>query len=268
MIPNLYKVRLSQHSNFHCFQAKKEAGLTRFRAKKYPQDEVFGPEHGIILINEGITYNPVPAADFRVEKLCLDLVFRDLAKFISRMTNLEGIRVRQSWDNLRERLEKMPHRQKHLPCMKIFELPKQSIRNELQQLNDDDLEVDDDLPELHGEEFPAELNIGDFESEILKNMDVVLYTERTVGRPWVGRVLEILEDSCFVLQWFGRKSRGNTFYALFNKDKTPYTSKQSFSSVMFWEMSTDKDESSFKLTHKWMEKIVNEYSHYDNLDEN
>ena len=95
---------------------QKEAGLTRFRAKKYPQDEVFGPEHGIIIINEGITYSPVPAADFRVEKLCLDLVFRDLDKFISRMSNLEGNRVRQSWDKLRERLEKMPHRQKHLAC--------------------------------------------------------------------------------------------------------------------------------------------------------
>ena len=131
--------------------------------------------------------------------------------------------------------------------------------------NDDLEEV---LPELDGEEFPAELNEGDFEEEVFKNMDVVLYTERTIGRPWVGRVLEVLEDSCFSLQWFGRKSRGKTFHALLNKDKTPYTSKQSLSSVMFWEMSIDKEESSFKLSNKWLEKILKEYSYYDNHDKN
>ena len=262
--PNLYKVPLGQHSNFHCFQIKKEGGFPRFRAKKYPQDETFGPPNGIVLLNDDIAYNPVPAADFRIEKLCLDLVFRDLNKFISRMSSAEGNRVRQSWDRLRERLEKMPHRQKHLACMKIFELPKHANTDRTQHLPA--TEFEEDIPELEGEEFPAELNEGDFESEVLKNMDVVLYTERTIGRPWVGRVLEVLEDSCFVLQWYGRKSRGNTFHALNNKDKTRYTSKQSFSSVMFWEMSTEKEENSFKLTNKWMEKIANEYTYYDNFD--
>ena len=211
-------------------------------------------------------YTPVPAADFRVEKLCLDVVFRDLNKFIARMSSLEANRVRQSWDNLRERLEKMPRRQKNLPCMKILELPKQSFKEPIQLPVYDDIE--ESLPELVGEEFPADLNEGDFEAEIMKSMDVVLYTDRTVGRPWVGRVLEVLDDSCFMLQWFGRKNRGNTYHAMFNKDNSPYSSKQSFSSVMFWEMGIDKEESSFKLTNKWLEKILKEYDVYDNFDKN
>ena len=264
IIPNLYVVPLSQHSNFHCFQIKKESGSPRFRAKKYPQDSTFTPPNGKVLLKDNIVYSPVPAADFRVDELCLDVVFRDLNKFISRMSSSEAIRVRQSWDRLRERLEKKPHRQKNLPPMKILELPKQQNSEQISIPAIDELE--DDLPELGGEEFPSELNEGDFESEVVKNMDLVLYTERTVGRPWVGRVLEVLQDSCFILHWFGRKSRGNTFHALYNKDKTAYTSKQSCSSVMLWEMGIEKEEKSFRLTNKTMEKIMSEYAYYDNLD--
>merc|ERR1719318_2027114 len=145
--------------------------------------------------------------------------------------------------------------------MKITELPKQS---NLQAVIPDVPDVDEIIPELVGEEFPSELNDGDFEAEVKVNMDVILYTERTVGRPWLGRVLKIEEDSCFLLQWYGGKSRGNTFYARYNKDGTPFTSKQSFSSVMFWDMGTEKEENSFKLTHKWLEKIMEEYDLYDN----
>jgi hypothetical protein len=192
------------------FQLKKEGGFPRLRAKKYPQDSIYEPSNGIIILNENIEYKPVPAADFRVEKLCLDLVIRDLSKFISRMSGSDAKRVQQSWDNLRERLERMPHRQKNLPCMKISELPKQS---NLQAVLPDVPDADEDIPELVGEEFPSELNEGDFENEVKVNMDVILYTERTVGRPWLGRVLKIVEDSCFILQWYGRKSRGNTFCA-------------------------------------------------------
>ena len=270
IIPNLYRVPLSQHSNFHSFQVRKEGVFpnqqTSLRAKKYPQDLSYGPPNGIIILNENIVYDPVPAADFRIEDLCLDRVFKDLNKFISRMPSAKAINVRQSWDNLRERLERKPRRQKNLPSMKISELPSQKRNDQPLDFTVDELE-DDDLPELNGEEFPSELNEGEFDSEIVKTMDVVLYTERTVGRPWVGRVLEVLEDSCFTLQWFGRKSRGNTFHALFNKDKSPYTSKQCCGSVMMWEMSIEKEEKSFKLSNKTLEKIMNEYSEYDSLDQ-
>lgn len=263
--PNLYKVPISNHSSFHSFQIKKEVGFPRLRSKKYPQDSTYEPANGIILLNENIDYSPVPAADFRVEKLCLDVVFRDLNKFISRMANADGKRVQQSWANLREKLEKMPHRQKNLPCLKISELPKQ--RNDSTNFPVvPDLD-EDDVPELQGEEFPAELNVGDFETEVMVGMDVVLWTESKLRRPWLGRVIEIVDSSCCILQWYGRRGRGNTFHALLNKGKAPFTSKQSFSSVMFWEMSTEKEETSFKLTNKWMEKIMLEYSAYDNIDE-
>ena len=90
------------------------------------------------------------------------------------MANADGQRVQQSWDNLRERLEKMPHRQKNLPCLKISELPKQRHASENTQ---NVSELDEDIPELEGEEFPAELNVGDFETEVMVGMDVVLWTE-------------------------------------------------------------------------------------------
>jgi len=264
IIPNLYKVPISNHSSFHSFQLKKEGGFPRLRSKKYPQDSSYEPANGIIVLNENINYSPVPAADFRVEKLCLDVVFRDLRKFISRMTNADRQRVQQSWDNLRERLEKMPHRQKNLPCLKISDLPKQ--RHEATN-TPNVFELDEDVPELEGEEFPAELNEGDFETEVMVGMDVVLWTESKLRRPWIGRVLKIIDSSCFILQWYGRRGRGTTFHAQMNKDGTPYTSKQSFSSVMFWEMSSEKEEMSLKLTNKWLEKIMLEYSVYDESDE-
>ena len=120
-----------------------------------------------------------------------------------------------------------------------------------------------EIPPLIGEQYPEEVVDGVFDNNIIVGMDVVVYTLSTDKRPWVGRVLEVLRDKKFRIQWFGRKGRGNKFYALNNADGSPYVTILETSVVMFWEICEAKQESSFILSHVWMKKIAEEYAKYD-----
>jgi hypothetical protein len=144
--------------------------------------------------------------------------------------------------------------------LQILDLPKQSkdatpASNVLEDL-------DKDVPELVGEVFPAELLERNFSSSILHGMDVVVYT-KSKNRPWVGRVVEILPESRFSLHWFSRRSRSKTFYAMFSTDGSKFVSEEECDSVMLWEMTTDKTETSFVLDDYWLKKIQDEYAAHD-----
>ena len=63
--------------------------------------------------------------------------------------------------------------------------------------------------------------------EVQTGMDVAVYTQSKKGRPWIGRVSEIdKKKGKFNLQWFSRRSRGNTYYAIKNIDGSPFESEQ------------------------------------------
>ena len=76
---------LSNHSFYNAFQIVQEGGVTKLRAKRLPQDNVWLPPTGIELIKQGITYDPVKCADFRVESLNLEKVTSDLIKYFKTM---------------------------------------------------------------------------------------------------------------------------------------------------------------------------------------
>ena len=61
-------------------------------------------------------------------------------------------------------------------------------------------EHDDEGNELTGDKFPEVITEGDFDSDICIGMDVCTYTEDKQGRPWVGRIMQLLENGKFVLQ--------------------------------------------------------------------
>ena len=91
-----------------------------------------------------------------------------------------------------------------------------------------------------------------------------MYTQELSARPWVGRVLQLLEDNKFLIQWYTRKtSRSKTFYALKNVDGTPSISEQENNTVMFWCMSENRSQDSFSLSSFWLETIQREYEQLD-----
>ena len=126
------------------------------------------------------------------------------------------------------------------------------------QSGEDDVDL---LPEIVGDVFEENL----FDSNICKDLDIVVYTECTEGRPWVGRVTEVLVERKFFIQWYQRQGKSLKFHAMFNSDKSPYISKLENSNVMMWEISVEKTKNSFHVTPYKLSKIIKEYKNYDEL---
>ena len=95
-------------------------------------------------------------------------------------------------------------------------------------------------------------------------MDVCIYGNDKKGRPWVGRVKQVLEDRRFLIQWYTRKTvRSKIFYAETDSKGDPVVSEQENDSIMFWSMSENRTERSFSLSNFWLETIEREYETYD-----
>ena len=109
--------------------------------------------------------------------------------------------------------------------MKIAEFPRQAedlppvIPEHLGNL----MEVGrDGVPRLRGEMYPKSFMEGNFDREAVVGADVLVYTKEKANRPWVGRVVKVLPDNKFILQWYKRRGvRINTFQAIVNRDGSP-----------------------------------------------
>ena len=263
IIPNLMDKGLKNHSHYNSFQLKSENGLVNLRAKKFPQNSEWYPEEGIQLLKDVIDYEPVPPAVFRNEELCLEKVLTDLRKIYIPLTpEKDRKRVTDSWEKLANTLERIPKKQ--LPSMKIRDIMTQ-IPSDPPCVPEAILgfQEKENPPALVGEHRPPNVVEGQFIDEWKIGMDVVLLTSSKKNRPWVGRVHKILSASEFEIQWFQRRNRSNIFWALKNKDETPYVSVASVESVMFWEMSRDSGPDSFILSEYWLKRIQFEYDSHD-----
>ena len=255
---------LQNHSGYNAFQIKSEQNLVKLRAKKYPQYVGWYPEEGIKLLKDDIDYNtPVAVAEFREHELNLDKVLHDLRKYYFPLMELKDQRrVPDSWERLCSTLTQLP--KKKLPPMNILDLPKQqpnlpaSVPSTMEQYDDHS-----EPPDLLGERHDPAVVESNFQHEVAVGMDVAILTLSKQKRPWVGRVLEILSDENFVLQWYQRRSRSRTFFALKNRDGSSYTSVCSFDSVMFWELSCNKTVDSFELSEYWLKRLSHEYECHD-----
>ena len=225
VIPNLTEKGLKNHSHYNSFQFKAEKGLVNLRAKKYPHYAEWYPHEGIQLLKDEIDFTPVPVAEFRPDDLNLDKVLADLRKiYFPLMPIKDQKRVSESWEKLCNTLEQM-HR-KHLPPMQIMEILKQlptaipGLPQALQQFQD----KEDNPPALVGELRPPAVEESSFDKEMKIGLDVVIWTLSKKDRPWVGRVSKIVSPNEFEIHWFQRKNRSNVFWALKNKDGTPFIS--------------------------------------------
>ena len=235
--------------------------LVVFRAKKLPQDSHMVPRAGIRLLQEGIDYIPIGSAEFRVEPIKFDLILRGIHIFLSRKSREERRPVLNSWDKLRDHLEGLPRRSNSFPKMNLLDFPKQTY--ETISIPEYLEEVEYEF-ELTGDLYPEEVEDGDLDQEITTGMDVCVYTTDKRWRPWVGRVVELLEGRRFLIHWYSRKSsRGKKFEAMSNDSGERCVSVMEYGSVMTWQMSENRTSTSFTLSNFWLNYIAREYSNYD-----
>ena len=261
----LSKTELKYHSLYHSFQVLREkTGAVSFRGKLYPQDEKYGPDEGIKVLQDDIQFEDVGPSEFRLDKLNLAKVFSNLYKYFPELPLEIRIPVQSSWDALKETLEALPSKKETLVKMNLTMFPKQSpsVVEPSPQLQ----VVEDDIPELEGELFPVSLEEGDFSKEVVSGMDVCVYSHAKAQRPWLGRVHKVLPNSKFVIHWFTRRGRGNRFHAMKLPDGKPALVEQENAVVMFWEFSDHRNstEDSFTVSSHWLEKFKEEYAIHDN----
>ena len=255
---------LQNHSFYNCFQIVKENGHTRLRAKPLPQDKNWSPTTGIRLVKDSASFSaPIPVADFRIEKLDLPKVYRDLLKYVKRMPLDLKIRVTSEWESHIEKLEHLPLQQASLPSMHLDSLPVQSQLTDVHLPDEYQFVEEEEVPPLHGEIYQEEARENIFQNYVMSGMDVVVYTACTEDRPWCGRVLEVLLEGQFKIHWFARSGKGNKYRALMNRDGSAYTSVLSTSVVMYWEICEAKQKDSFIMSPTWLKKVMEEYARYD-----
>ena len=255
--------QLQNHSRYNSFLISQEDGQAKLRAKRLPQHTLLVPRAGIRLLKEGHNNDPVGPAEFRCDNLKFDEINKGLRKYLSTLDLEKRMTIQTSWDSLRSTLEALPRRSENLVKMNIADLP--------QQVEDvpavpDQLQPVDEIPELLGDLFPEEICDGQLGEEVVVGMDVVIYTDQLKGRPWVGRITELLGDNQFKLQWFVRKSiRSRVFTALNNSDGSPSLAELDHATVMFWMMSEPQSRTatSFSLSPYWLETISREYASID-----
>ena len=113
--------------------------------------------------------------------------------------------------------------------------------------------------------FPETLEEADFDEEAKEGLDVLIYAKTKKGRPWCGRIVKILENCQFLIQWY-EKQKGNTFVAAFNSDGSPYTTELDTATVILWNFSSKIDETSFHVNNFFLSKFKEEYCRHDSTN--
>ena len=186
---------LRNHSNYHLFRLSEEQGSVKFRGKQFPFDSEFTPKCGLRLLKEDTTFEPVPAAEFRVDKLNLEKVRQHLdSKYLITLPLESKLPIKNVWDRLIERLENLQWRT-NFETLKISDLPTNSnIEEPLPEMWEDSAHLEDNIsiPDLEGETFPEHLNEGDFEQEVIPGKLILAFLiglnrslnlQKTLGPP-------------------------------------------------------------------------------------
>jgi hypothetical protein len=262
--PRLADPPLSNHSKYNSFQIEKENGNVKFRGKLLPQlpDSELVPRPGIRLIKENTVFEPVGVAEFRVESIKFDDIFKGLKKHISKIPLENQMSIMTSWENLRKTLESLPNKSVNFKKLKFDDLPKQKKQQH-------DVQIPDYLKDTHvvndlmGDVYEEDILEGD-RNEIDIGTDCCIYTDAVRSRPWLGRVTKVLDNRRLEIQWFMKKTgRGHGFQAMINSNGTPNLGVVEVDSVMFWHMTEKRSETEFYLSAYWIEIIKREYETLD-----
>ena len=75
--------------------------------------------------------------------------------------------------------------------------------------------------------FPESLDEGDFKEDMQEGLDVLVYSKVKKGRPWCGRIIQIVDSHKFIIHWFHSSSSFTGFI------QVPH-SLVSFKFIIYW----------------------------------
>jgi len=188
---------------------------------------------------------------------------KGLKKYTDKLPLLERMNVISSWENLRHKLESSVRNSSCLKKLKLLDFPTQNPS--------EDVEVPDYLQNtlpsdcLSGEYYLEEPDEG-YLDEISEGSDVCVYTLSKRGRPWVGRVVQILPSSKFMIKWFVKSNssvRGGCIFRAMPTSDDQNISEIDRESIMFWHLAEQREEDSFFLSKYWLEVMKREYESLD-----
>lgn len=247
--------QLQNHSFPKSFRFVRENNLTKMFYKALPQDELWLPKSGMKLLESNPRFRPVGAAPFRVSSLGLGGIEADLRKYLRMIPVDQVVKVQNSWESLRDRLESMERNIKVLPKMDLDEL-RQADRREVEDIfefKDDEMED----REVKGDIYPEN------DGTVMVGDDVAVYTAEMQDRPWVGRVLEV-EEKTINVHWFRKRSqRSYTYEADYGSNGSALIDQVDRSTILFIGISSTVKEHSFTITPRWANKIIAEYEEID-----
>ena len=114
IIDHLSDQQLKNHSRFNSFLISQEDGIAKLRAKKLPQDSELVPRAGIRLMKSDHENAAVGPAEFRIEKIEFDKIFKGLSIFLSKLQLEKKMQIQTKWDSLRAKLEGLPQKSENL----------------------------------------------------------------------------------------------------------------------------------------------------------
>ena len=253
---------IEYHTFFNSFQIKREGVNVKFRYKRLPQDPEFGPAAGMKLVKASLAQSPVHVADFRIEQLQLDKLFRSLEAFFQTLPINIRMEVVADWHALKKTLEALPQKKESMPKMDLSTLQGFTRTADIPIC----LEPNEEgHREIQGDFFEEAVDEGVIEEELRIGIDVCVYTKNKQQRPWVGRVVKIEEASTFVIHWYQKVkgSKSGQYEALQHDDGSPYISKQLVKSVMFWAFTEETSGAGFVISPYWQSCLKREYEKLD-----
>ena len=235
------------------------------RAKKYPQMTDWCPEEGIRLLRENVQFSSVGVSEFRVYSLNLDKIFSDLyTKYFPTLELSVRKKAEASWERMRTLLESLPKKRLNLAPMRLLALPQQVAEPHVCPPHYLEPFLNDDVPELLGDKYIQEPSDSEFSSDIRTDMVVAVYTRSKLNRPWLGVVLEGMDDGLsFQVQWYKKRGRSFNFDATKNEDGTRYTGVLESGTVMFWDFHDSRGEDWFTVSKECLGKIKEAYESHD-----
>ena len=97
---------------------------------------------------------------------------------------------------------------------------------------------------------------------LISGLDVAVYTRERESRPWLGRVVNVVDESQFTVHWY-EKSGSKGLYNAISNNNAPFLSVIDNASVILWAFSTRVSEFSFKVTSVMKEQIMSSYNYHD-----
>ena len=262
--PILSKEKLSHHSGYHCFKVNKEESKVCFRGKVLSTDEKWHPKQGIqLLVDNPKLDRKSEASEFRFDHKKMKNILDDIVgKYLPMLEPCKRQETEVSWNALNGTFQKLEKERKSLKTLSFSELPKYKLPPPPDS-SGLVVKCHEETPIMWGTFYPDIVLNGNVQLDAKIGLDVIIYTQTTTSRPWVGVIRSISEDAqTFRIHWYKRASGGGIRYKEVLREGEPYLADVEAASVMLYSVADHLNNGDLDLS-EWMEKIMDTYKEHD-----